>query len=232
MEGYINTLLISFENEVSFREIPLLRGAVLNNIGSEVELLFHNHTEDGFRYSYPLIQYKRIRKKAALFCVGNGVEVIGQFLGQQDLSIVLGERPVQLKIESVIPKRTLVQVWDAAFKYSIRNWLALNSENYEKYKAIDGLSQRIEFLEKILIGNILSFAKGMDIDINKEIVCKFTSLKEPRMIKVKEIKVMSFDVEFKTNISLPNYIGIGKHSSIGFGTVVRINDEIDKTNNI
>jgi hypothetical protein len=32
---------------------------------------------------------------------------------------------------------------------------------------------------------------------------------------------MSFDAEFKTNVSLPDYIGLGKGVSLGMGTVVR-----------
>ena len=34
---------------------------------------------------------------------------------------------------------------------------------------------------------------------------------------------MSFDVEFKANVSLPDYIGLGKGVSLGFGTVVSEN---------
>ncbi len=219
--SYINTLLVKFDNEISFNEISLFRGAVLNSIGKDVELLFHNHTDVGFRYSYPLIQYKRIHKNAAILCIGDGVEAIGQFFEKEHFLANLGTRPVQLSIKSIIPQRTLIQIWDATFRYYLRNWLPLNSENYEKYKRIDGVAERVVFLEKILVGNILSFAKGLDINIEKEIECKLILFREPRLVFVKNIKVMSFDVEFKTNLSLPDYIGIGKHSSIGFGTIVR-----------
>ena len=36
---------------------------------------------------------------------------------------------------------------------------------------------------------------------------------------------MAFDAVFKSNLSLPDYMGIGKHVSLGFGTVVRIYNE-------
>ena len=62
-------------------------------------------------------------------------------------------------------------------------------------------------------------------DIEKEITCKLLSLKDFRLIKAKGVKMMTFDAEFKANISLPDYIGIGKHVSLGFGTVVRIYNE-------
>jgi CRISPR/Cas system endoribonuclease Cas6 (RAMP superfamily) len=107
----------------------------------------------------------------------------------------------------------------------LRNWIALNSENYLKYKSIDGIVERITFLEKILIANLLSFAKGMNIEIKEQIECKIIKMDEPHMIKVKDIKMMTFDLDFKTNLSLPDYMGIGKHASIGFGTVVRMHNK-------
>ena len=222
----VQIFLVRFNNEISFREIPLLRGAVLNALGEEAGLLFHNHTGDhSFRYKYPLIQYKRIRGKAAVFCIGEGVETMGQFLSLQDFMLSIGDRTVRLEIEAVFPKRSLVQIWDSTFKYKVREWLPLNSENYQQYLKLDECTARIEFLERMLTGNLLSFAKGMGIMLEKELVCKILSLEEPQLIQVKGVKMMSFDVEFKSNLSLPNYMGIGKHASFGFGTVVRVNNE-------
>jgi hypothetical protein len=223
MRRSINVFLIKFKNEIAFTEIPLLRGAVLDLLGSDAELLFHNHTSDTtFRYSYPLIQYKRIRKKAAIFCIGEGVETIGKLLNAQDYEISLGNRSLRLDIENISPKRNIVQTWDSTFHYYLTNWLALNSTNYQEYMAMDDLSDRIDLLERILVGNLLSFAKGVGIEIEQQIICKLISFEEPRLVKVKGVKVMSFNCEFKTNMSLPDYMGIGKHASIGYGTVVKI----------
>ncbi len=223
MRRSINVFLIKFKNEIAFTEIPLLRGAVLNLLGSDAELLFHNHTSDTtFRYSYPLIQYKRIRKKAAILCIGEGVETIGKLLNAQDYEISLGNRSLRLDIENISPKRNIVQTWDSTFHYYLTNWLALNSTNYQEYMAMDNLSDRIDLLERILVGNLLSFAKGVGIEIEQQIICKLISFEEPRLVKVKGVKVMSFNCEFTTNMSLPDYMGIGKHASIGYGTVVKI----------
>lgn len=223
MKNYIPIFWVKFKNEISPYEIPFFRGAVLNAVGKEGGVLFHNHKEgDSFRYSYPFIQYKRVHKKAFIFCVSEGVDAIGHFLALRNFSIMLGERPVQLEIETVSPKSNLVQTWKSTFRYRLRNWLPLNSENYVKYKNLDECSARIAFLENILIGNLLSFAKGLDIMIEDEIVCKLLYVDEPHIVKVKDVKMMAFNAEFKTNLSLPDYMGIGKHVSIGYGTVVKV----------
>ena len=223
---FIQIFLVRFKNEISFHEIPLFRGAIINLLGQDGEILYHNHAnETSFRYSYPLIQYKRIHKKAAIFCIGEGVEAIGQLLSSQDFSLTIGERQLLLEIEAVYPKRYLIQTWDSTFRYRIRHWLPLNSDNYQKYINLDDITSKIIFLEQILIGNLLSFAKGLDLYIEKEIICKLLSLNDPHLIKAKGVKMMAFDAEFKTNLSLPDYMGLGKHASIGFGTVVRVYNE-------
>ena len=222
----IQTFVVKFNNEITFREISLLRGAVLNSLGGEPELLFHNHIgESAFRYSYPLIQYKRIHKRAAIFCIGQGVEAIGQFLSAQNFSIMLGSRPVQLSIEAVSPKRSLVQTWDSTFRYHLQKWLPFNSENYREYMALDDSSSRVACLEKILIGNLISFAKGVGINLNEQVDCKLLSVSAPRLVLVKNVKMMSFDVEFRSNLSLPDYMGLGKHVSIGYGLVEKYDKE-------
>lgn len=222
----IQVFLVKFTNDISFHEIPFLRGAILAALGDGAGLLFHNHIDDNaFRYSYPLIQYKRIKGKAAVFCIGEGVETIGQFLSLQDFTVFLGNRQIKLEVEAILPKRSLVQIWDSTFKYRVRRWLPLNSENYKKYLSLDECSARIEFLERMLVGNLLSFAKGMNINVEKELVCKILAIEEPCLVTAKGVKMMAFDVEFKTNLSLPDYMGIGKHVSLGFGTVVRVYNE-------
>ncbi|MBK6329268.1 MAG: hypothetical protein IPF62_01645 [Bacteroidetes bacterium] len=56
-----------------------------------------------------------------------------------------------------------------SFHYSIYNWLALNGDNYLKYKALNTLTARIVMLENILKSNILSFAKGIEWQVDKPI---------------------------------------------------------------
>ena len=67
MQNDIHILVIRFKNEISLLEIPFFRGAILHALHGEANVLFHNHVdESSFRYSYPLIQYKRIQGKAAI----------------------------------------------------------------------------------------------------------------------------------------------------------------------
>ena len=222
MAIYIRTLTVIYDNDIKNGEVPLFRGAVLNSIGESVDLLYHNHTgENTFRYSYPLIQYKRLHGKAAVVCVDNGVDVIGQFLTCMPEELKIGTRVIKPKVERVIPSRNLVQIWDSVFKYRISRWIPLNGENYQKYKETEGMAERLLLLESILKGNLLSFLKGLDIYMEKELTVKITSMDEPYLISNKGVKLMAFNACFVTNLSMPDNIGIGKNASIGYGVITR-----------
>lgn len=225
MENTIRILKISFSNEIKPFEIPLLRGALLQLLGENANVLFHNHQGGGFRYSYPLIQYKRIGGKAAVVCLNEGVDIVGEILSKGITRLNIGERVIELETERVSTQRHLAQVWNSSFKYRITKWLPLNKANYETYKTLETVGDRVAFLEKILAANILSFLKGLGIWLDKEVVCRLLNLSEPYLVKNKGVRLMAFDIEFKANISLPDYVGIGKNASIGYGVLTRIREK-------
>ena len=217
----IKILAVRFNNTILREEIPMFRGAILNAI-EHSDVLFHNHQEEGgLRYSYPLIQYKRINQKAAIVCLEQGADVIGQFFSACNFDVSLGDRQVTLEVESVKAEQHLVQIWDGEFAYHIRRWLPLNQDNYEAYCKEESLAERCALLERLLTANILSFAKGVGMHFDEQVVAKITQLDDPRTQYYKGVRLLSFDAEFKTNVSLPDYIGLGKGVSLGMGTVVR-----------
>jgi hypothetical protein len=55
-------------------------------------------------------------------------------------------------------------------------WIALNEKNYSIYKSLRKDEQKI-FLEKILVGNILSMLKGLNIFIDFKIIVKIKNFK-------------------------------------------------------
>ena len=138
MKKEIRTLTVFYDTEINSKEIPLFRGAVLKSLGDKANVLYHNHTgESSFRYSYPLIQYKRLGGKAAIVCIEEGADVIGQFLSEGMSSFILGERIVECTIMKVVPAKITVQLWKTTFSYSIKRWLPLNERNYHLYQLTD-----------------------------------------------------------------------------------------------
>ena len=213
----IKILNVRFNNELRNDEVGLFRGAVLAKLQEASSVLFHNHLGTNFRYSYPLIQYKRQGGKASIVCLEEGTEAIGELFAAGDFCFRIGSRTVRMEIASITARQVLVQLWDTLFVYRLNRWLPLNEENYRVYQMLEGLADRYVFLEKKLIGNILSCAKGMDIYFENRVVCKIVEVEEPYWVSYKGVRMMAFNLCFKSNISLPEGIGLGKGVSLGNG---------------
>lgn len=179
---------------------------------------FHHH--DSNPYRYPLIQYKKIR---------NGLIVLG--IG--DYSRIILEKLPDLK-EIILPnsKVPVTNVEFTTAKHKITNdisqyefqtpWIALNTKNYSKFKSLDKQFQK-RFLEDILVGNILSMLKGVDIRIDYRLYIQIKWHKEIPVVAHKH-GFSGFFAKFATNVSLPKHIGLGKSVSKGFGDIVKVND--------
>ena len=213
----IQQLTLFFENTISATEIKLLRGAVINALQND-NVLFHNHTgEDGLRYAYPLIQYKRVKGKAVIVCIGEGVEAIGEFFNKTSTKVWLGEREIELKLAEIRPTEFSLEPVSMMQAYSLRGWLPLNGENYHQYMQTPSLADQIKLLEHILTGNLLSMGKGLGIYWTEPISCCITAIQHTYSKVYKGVKLVAFDIEMQCNLRLPSYIGLGKNVSLGSG---------------
>ena len=221
----IITLAIYFDTPIEQHEVGFFRGAVLKSLGKKADVLYHNHTgEDKFRYAYPLIQYKRLRGKAAIVCVEDGVGLVGQILSELSGTLSIGQREAFCQIAEVKASNTPVEIVESVVTYQLSHWLPLSARNYALYQNTDELVERLKILERILTGNILSFLKGVDIHVDEQLQIGITEITKQQVVSYKQVKLLSFDIKFKANISLPPYIGIGKNASVGCGVIRKINN--------
>lgn len=219
----IKTLILQFSNGLSASEIPKFRGAVIASL-EQKNILYHNHTKDGVIYKYPRIQYKRLHQKAAIVAIDEGVEAIHELFTSANFIYSIGDREEKMQIQSIDVYETYIDFCDEMKGYRLRNWIPLNSDNYKEYQTMERLSDKIVFLEEKLIGNLLSFFTSIGYRVNNQIKVNITDILDQRLVKYKDVKLMAFDVEFKTNLNLPSYIGLGKSASVGFGTLTRNNN--------
>lgn len=232
----IKYLSVLFKNELSFKEIPYFRSAVVEAVGRDMTL-FHNHQGNGFRYSYPLIQYKRIGNQAALLCLEEGVHDVHAFFLKRQGEMQIGNRIMHPEVEQLQLKEITLQAWNKMFSYRISNWLALNQDNYTAWVEMEDPDERKRFLMTILRGNMLSMAKGLQWLVDKEIKVQLDYVSPMRFLYYKDQKLSAFDVQFSCNVWLPPYAGLGKGAAMGFGMVkpVKIKQNAkndDQSNNL
>ncbi|MER5175731.1 MAG: CRISPR-associated endonuclease Cas6 [Candidatus Nitrosocosmicus sp.] len=193
-----------------------LRGFFGNNFIDDVE--FHHHIENSFFYNYPLIQYKRIGDRLVVLGIEKYSQIIFNKISQIDyITNGYGKRIKINNIELKTRKFCIVQMDITTTTYKFQSpWLALNSENFKKF--ISSSLPKKSFLENILIGNILSMLKGLKIfiDFKLSIIIKDII---PAPILLNNNSFLAFKATFSANILLPEYIGLGKSVSKGFGTL-------------
>jgi hypothetical protein len=97
----------------------------------------------------------------------------------------------------------------------------LNEKNYEKYQKFGMWPKRKELLENVLIGNLLSMSKSLGYTVAEPIRAEIKNFKEVRT-KLKDVPMIGFLGTFFVNFEIPDYLGIGKSVSRGFGTVKKV----------
>ncbi|MBI5193499.1 MAG: CRISPR-associated endonuclease Cas6 [Nitrospirae bacterium] len=184
----------------------------------------HHHNADGsFIYRYPCIQYKVINGICLLLGFQEGIEVIKKTFDQLGLINLNG------KWEEILSKG--LESYTAYFSISseqipysfLTPWLALNETNYDKYQRLGSWDKRKELLEKILIGNIISMSKSLSYTVPGPIKANIINIKEVQT-SLKGTPMLGFLGAFSVNFEIPDYWGIGKSVSRGFGTVKSIEE--------
>ena len=227
----LRTLAVTFDHALNPWELPRFRGAIAGKVGLEHDW-FHNHNNEtgGLHHRYPLIQYKVCPHNGGfrpmLLCLDQGIEEAHHLFSQPDWNIEL-KKPegavcqTALRIARLHVDQTTLNVWEHPLAYRLHNWQALNTDHYRTYRNLDGIAERFSFLQDILASHILSFARGVGWTLPRRFDVKITRLLDEKFVEYKGVKVLGFSLEFKTDVSLPEWIGLGKGAGVGFGVLRR-----------
>jgi len=220
----LRLLNVTFETILAPWELSAFRGAMAHKVGWEHDW-FHNHDsseEDSdlkHIYRYPLIQYKLHQKHPLLLCIDKGVEEAHHFFTQSDWSLNINHEKHDMRIHRLHLNQFNMRMFDQPQAYRLHNWLALNSENYKAYHSLLSISDKVALLERILTNNILRFAEGIGWEVPERIEVAITNLLQVNRVSYKGLKVEAHNLDFQANVFLPDFIGIGRGSSMGFGVV-------------
>jgi hypothetical protein len=216
----ITQVIIKFPNiQLKTRDSHKLRG-YFGNLFKEHSPLLHNHYEDGSsRYAYPLVQYKVIDRIPVLIGFQEGAELLmSLFLKIREIDIEGQQFPVLAK--NIQQTQCILTVNQQLYNYSFKTlWMALNQENFRKYAQLDEKEKK-NFLNHQLQNNILSCYKGLSFRVEERVMA--IAQVEEKQTQFKNQSMLAFSGRFTTNAYLPEWIGIGKAVSRGFGTISQI----------
>lgn len=178
--------------------------------------LLHQHLDRPV-LAYPKVQYKVLAGTPSILGIADGASVLKEITDDiTELEFHASTYKVLQKVTydqliPIIPSKDMVE-----YRF-VSPWLALNQENYQNWRGIYDWKERKQFLNAILVGNMLSMAKGLGVVIEHRLNIQSHLEKTP--VYYKGVGMTGFTGSIRANIQLPDYIGIGKGVSQGFGTL-------------
>ncbi len=211
---------LKLSRELYPNEAPQLRGFFGNKFAEHI--LLHQHNKDGtLIYNYPRVQFKILNRQAVLIGLDEGGDLLAQLWLEVDQT-KLGLETLSVQESTVQKRRVEIGEFESMVTYQFLSpWLALNQENARRYRTMPKFIDRFRLLERILVGNCLSFAKSFRHNVTLRLQADCSKLR-PVSSRLKGITMQGFTGLFRVNFLFPDRVGIGKSVSRGFGTLVRI----------
>ncbi|KKN32133.1 hypothetical protein LCGC14_0816990 [marine sediment metagenome] len=203
-----------------------LRGFMGNQFEKHIELHHHIASPEGeakLKYDYPRIQYSINRNKAILLGIEENAISVLRNVVMNVKELLLGSNSYEIIEINAHYEETEFGILNSGklilYKFN-SPWLALNSENYKKF-TVATIKERRRLLKSILIGNILSMSKHLGYNVPDTIHVNIEL--SPIKVFYKDIPLVGFKGIFESNFLIPDYVGIGKAVSHGFGKVMKTN---------
>lgn len=191
--------------------------------------LFHNHDVTGksiYRSKGAPFQFKVINNEVFILALNEGVDFAESFQWPNQIKMPLGRTgtAIELELVSKTHRQGTFQPTEFQCYRNISPYIALNQERYKAYLTLSEKDRRT-FIENGLLNHILTAAKWCGITVDKKehlINTKLIQMKAGRPLKIKdELSFTPFDVMFECNTEIPDYLGIGRFVSRGYGTMVK-----------
>lgn len=174
---------------------------------------FHHHSENP--YHYPLVQYKKVHGRLLVMGLNDYAKVVCHKISTLD-HITTPTGKINVQSVDIVNDSFSIEETKSRFRF-VTPWIALNEKNYSKFKSLES-SKRKTFLEKMLVGNILSALKGLSVFVKFKVTANLETFRS-QPVNVHENRFQAFKASFTINANLPRFFGLGKSVSKGFGAV-------------
>lgn len=214
----INYFSLKLSDIETYIQPHKIRGYIGNKF-NEYILLHHHYDKNKFLYRYPLVQYKKIDRAYYIIGLEEGAEILKNIWSEiHEINIEGKIIPVNEK--ELLFKNLEIGETEKPISYKFKTpYLPLNQNNYEEYKLMPYI-ERKEKLQKIIINNIISFCKAINYTVLERLNVSIDLTAGKSVLK--GTLMLSFRGTFKVNFLLPDFIGLGKSVSRGFGTIYKI----------
>jgi len=184
------------------------------------EILLHQHIPGttATLYQYPKVQYRIEGGEVTAIGIAEGAAALGRVYDQFD-EIRLGPHtyPVIERQGEIATEPFGLTETPRPYRFATP-WLPLSQKNLPRYTEIRDRALQTAFLERILIGNLISASKSLRYEVPGRIVAALRDW-EPVSCEVKGTRVIGVLGKFTVNFAIPDDLGIGRSVSRGHGAV-------------
>ena len=217
MSPDISTTIVKLSTDKPVRKTPYqVKGVFIKKHPDELVTPMLDGTYRK-KFSYPRVQVKILDEQIYIIGINEGVQPVLSIpdkikeLNFGNITFTINDFEIKNLEQQFIPLGTIIK-----YKF-LTPWAALNHSMWNKYRSTP-YKKKTSFLNKLLGNNLIFLAKEMGVSMEEGVYVK---VKVPNFHpkSIDDNKWKAFKGEFKTNILLPNYIGLGNGITRGYGTI-------------
>jgi len=169
---------------------------------------------------YPPILCGQLKHEIRVTGICQGADFLDS-LARGNAEILIGEDRCHIDTRDEEVRTEPFGIADEEHEYEfLTPWLALNQQNEKKFYLLQGKPARDAFMQRLLAAQLNTFAKSLEYAPERPIAC--TAHVRFVRERIDRQTVMIFKGRFRTNLFIPQYLGIGQSVSQGFGWVQEI----------
>lgn len=207
----VNYLLLTLRTDV---QVSLGASPLSLYISSAYQKEFGQKTATLSGGNYPLLQYKVIRGSPLVVAINEGRDLFWRIYNNLDEINEQGNFKILEK--RIIEKKAKIGPTDVRLKYRfLTPWLTIPEAEYNKICSDKG--QMTKALLQTLEMNLQGISRNFKIEGNQAISANF-HMREGHIVQ-KESGIVGLLGTFFVNYEIPQFLGLGRGVSRGFGTV-------------
>lgn len=216
----IFTVTLEPANPLQF-SLPAFRSALLQQLAEHMAAVPLADPAEHRIYRYPALQCKQVRHELVLLGICQGALFLRQ-ITEGNNSLAAGGSTCSVLSRDPDIRREEFGIDGTEHDYEfLTPWLALNQQYAAKFYDLSGKPARDAFMEKLLLSHLNSLAKSLDAPPAGPVTC--TAKVKFKRERIGRENVIVFLGKFRTNLRIPDYLGIGQSVSQGYGTLHAIN---------
>ena len=220
----LRTFILTLEPEDPLMfSVEELRSFLNKELAEFMEL--HRTNTTGFVHRYPVLQAKQVKRDLFVIGVSQGADYLGQIIRDRR-TLGAGENTCRITACDSEIRSEPFGITDIVTEYEfLTPYLALNQQHAKQFYNLNGKAQRAAFLQKLLSTHLTTLAKSLDYEITTPFSCEVKV--RFRRDRIGNENMMVFLGKFRTNLRIPDYLGIGWRVSQGYGTIKCITESPD-----